>query len=1473
MKMDAQPMGARRRSVALVALAALVTGLLPMAGVAAADIEARGTQNVCDPPFSSSFDDIAGSAHEDNVLCMADYGITEGTGDGTSYSPRREVTRAQMASFIARYIEHYTGESLPLGDGRFDDVPSVFVHHDNIHKLLAAGVTEGTAASEGESFAPQQPVTRAQMASFISRASSFIEDGQAVPEHEPPRTTADVFPDDDGSVHEPNINALAAVGIVEGFTDGTYRPGNPVFRDQMASFVMRGYDWAVAVDLGDGPADPLVPDPAPWDPDPDPEPGAVTGTVTVAGEDTPIEGATVTLANGEDHAATTAGDGSYTIDDVTAGTYTATAVAEEYVQDSREIEVEAGEMLTVNFALTQIPEQFDTEVTVQLNWQNEYRDAEEAFGGVDDYAAFHLDNDGAGEVTLKWNEDAGVLVSEGQTTVTSRIPGDGTLAGTDVHVHAGALDAEGPVELALQAPTFVGDAADEPGEADRGLFTYSLDGAVMADVDTLQTLDTALAADGLVDWYVNVHTVHNPAGEVRGQLHATAEDGGLSSIVPVFEYFEFHELGEGTITGTDQTSFNLWFDADIEFAGETGKERPQPEDFVLTRERDGQTEDLEIIRVRGDNPDWQPYPKQDIRIHLDTHDVIEDGDVVEIEMLDSGAEKLRPVGRNAGADDLSETWRTRCTVVLSVDAMTSEPCGTPDQPGLSDFEATDIDSAPHQPQEFSVTIEEPGIAPHPAGYHEDFDGEEWERYDAEPWELWIDLDEVSHEGLVDYSESEWTAEVDGEPVGTVEFWEYREVERFAVEWEPFLVFTHDEDEPLSGELVLSGTDIDGSDAAALGDDLDPEGYDTFVVRYDTGRADYTEIVVNYVPQPLISLEPADAVVLAEDGAFLEVTATYTDVDDNPVVGADIDFWVEQGERPDIVEEELGTATTDAAGQATITYEYDNRDVELGDPLIDTLHAQLVDATDPDAEFVDAETTVTWATGVATNEGPGEAEGATYHDLNDAVPDAGAGDTIIARGEFTSVYGLPRSDRAQLRTPGLTLQAHGDGASLVGAFDVRANGVTVDGFAVEQAGSMEYAFRVEGANITISNNDIDAAGADGFRVRDAWGPVDGGGSATIIGNTITDAAIGIDVDNRDQATALITSLTITGNEFVNNADAIHYNPAGGTPSITGNHFVAGETGNVYIRDATEGEVLLLEELIDTEETGNTYDPEAEILGRSIVPIDPEHVPSMVEVVEHGAGTGNMYSIIEYTRGVACDEDGAMVGSQFLLDRGTEVTPNRVGEDVECGWDGQSNLVKITWDGNPSFPNEIFYEKLDTPAYHIHNEHELDEGGYTSALSPDSVGSPFPKPEDEAPVYGAVYLNYGASTIHERWFTQGQVVSPITLRVAIASRSEVPDTGLSLWFDGARPGEEFTAGEDICADLLTPESCTLIADALADEDGFIDNTVFLDEVELEVASDAALGVWQLRFWVVDADTKEPYFSDTFDVEIIEEQPTSD
>jgi uncharacterized protein len=211
------------------------------------DDDGDGDDPVCKPLSQydrDRFTDTRGSAHERNVLCMADRGLTEGLRGGDRYGPRLDVNRGQMASFIARFIEHATGEELEEGKG-FRDVPRSYAHAENINKLENIGVTSGTARSNGEEYAPLLNVSRAQMASFISRALTYIEEGHGQPETVPPRTRTDHFPDDDGSAHEDNINALAEADIVKGYSDGTYRWRQSVKRDQMASFVIRAYEYAV----------------------------------------------------------------------------------------------------------------------------------------------------------------------------------------------------------------------------------------------------------------------------------------------------------------------------------------------------------------------------------------------------------------------------------------------------------------------------------------------------------------------------------------------------------------------------------------------------------------------------------------------------------------------------------------------------------------------------------------------------------------------------------------------------------------------------------------------------------------------------------------------------------------------------------------------------------------------------------------------------------------------------------------------------------------------------------------------------------------------------------------------------------------------------------------------------------------------------------------------------------------------------
>lgn len=83
----------------------------------------------------------------------------------------------------------------------------------------------------------------------------------------------------------------------------------------------------------------------------DPDSGTVSGTVTDSGTDDGISDASVVLDGTETYSTTTDGGGTYSIPGVDGGDYTATADADGYDPESKEITVDGD--TTINFALTE----------------------------------------------------------------------------------------------------------------------------------------------------------------------------------------------------------------------------------------------------------------------------------------------------------------------------------------------------------------------------------------------------------------------------------------------------------------------------------------------------------------------------------------------------------------------------------------------------------------------------------------------------------------------------------------------------------------------------------------------------------------------------------------------------------------------------------------------------------------------------------------------------------------------------------------------------------------------------------------------------------------------------------------------------------------------------------------------------------------------------------------------------------------
>jgi hypothetical protein len=165
------------------------------------------------PPFT----DIDTSPFFEDIMWAYRAGITAGC-SATSFCPSRVVTREQMASFLVRALR------LPAASRDFYTDDGGSPHQADINRLAAAGITTGCTATR---FCPRSAVSRAEMASFLARAYHLG------------RASRDYFTDDERSVHESNINRVAAARITAGCSASRFCPTSPVTRGQMVAFLHR----------------------------------------------------------------------------------------------------------------------------------------------------------------------------------------------------------------------------------------------------------------------------------------------------------------------------------------------------------------------------------------------------------------------------------------------------------------------------------------------------------------------------------------------------------------------------------------------------------------------------------------------------------------------------------------------------------------------------------------------------------------------------------------------------------------------------------------------------------------------------------------------------------------------------------------------------------------------------------------------------------------------------------------------------------------------------------------------------------------------------------------------------------------------------------------------------------------------------------------------------------------------------------
>ena len=152
-------------------------------------------------------------------------GITNGTGDGTTFNPEFSCTRAEMVAFLWRVA----GSPDPVDSGNpFTDVSEEAYYAQAVQWAYEQGITGGTGDF---TFSPDAPCTRGQMVTLLCR----MEKGE-------PMEGADVFDDIEADAYYVEAVRWA---VENGVTNGTggnhFSPEAICTRAQMLTFLYRQF--------------------------------------------------------------------------------------------------------------------------------------------------------------------------------------------------------------------------------------------------------------------------------------------------------------------------------------------------------------------------------------------------------------------------------------------------------------------------------------------------------------------------------------------------------------------------------------------------------------------------------------------------------------------------------------------------------------------------------------------------------------------------------------------------------------------------------------------------------------------------------------------------------------------------------------------------------------------------------------------------------------------------------------------------------------------------------------------------------------------------------------------------------------------------------------------------------------------------------------------------------------------------------
>jgi hypothetical protein len=183
----------------------------------------------------SQFVDIAGHWAEDYINQIADKGIVSGKGEGR-FAPDDSITRAELTKIAVMAFNINVSESVETKP--FADVGTGAWYASYVAAAKEAGIVAGS----GKNFKPDTPITRAEALKILIGAAGFTDvDGNFEANYSSKKGWKYVgFKDVPMSSWYGKFVAYAKdFGIVGGYQDGLFHPGNSMTRAEVAKVVLK----------------------------------------------------------------------------------------------------------------------------------------------------------------------------------------------------------------------------------------------------------------------------------------------------------------------------------------------------------------------------------------------------------------------------------------------------------------------------------------------------------------------------------------------------------------------------------------------------------------------------------------------------------------------------------------------------------------------------------------------------------------------------------------------------------------------------------------------------------------------------------------------------------------------------------------------------------------------------------------------------------------------------------------------------------------------------------------------------------------------------------------------------------------------------------------------------------------------------------------------------------------------------------